>query len=117
MDEIMNEAMVEEVEKKSTPKKTTTKKITEEVTTKEPRKYGPNDTIMCHSIFPGTFLFSGPKSKIVYPFEAPGDENPVEYQDLLAAMMSKKKSIMAPYIVIDDEELLEDFKWKQVKKI
>lgn len=117
MDEIMNEAMVEEVEKKSTPKKTTTKKVTEEVAAKEPRKYGPNDTIMCHSIFPGTFLFSGPKSKIVYPFEAPGDENPVEYQDLLAAMMSKKKSIMAPYIVIDDEELLEDFKWKQVKKI
>jgi hypothetical protein len=72
---------------------------------------------MCHSIFPGRFLFSGPKSKIIYPFEACGDENPVEYQDLLAAMMSKKKSVMAPLIVIDDEELLEDFRWKQVKKV
>ena len=121
MEEVMNENVVEEVVKKPTTKKTAAKKTTEtEVETpaiaKTPRKYEPTDTIMCHSIFPGTFLFSGPKSKIVYPFEAPGDENPIEYQDLLAAMMSKKKSIMAPYIVIDDEELLEDFRWKQVKK-
>ena len=32
-------------------------------------------------------------------------------------MMSKKKSIMAPFIVVDDEELLEDIRWKQVKKV
>jgi len=121
MEEVMNEVAAEDVVKKPATKKPAAKKITEaEVETpavaKTPRKYEPTDTIMCHSIFPGTFLFSGPKSKIVYPFEAPGDENPIEYQDLLAAMMSKKKSIMAPYIVIDDEELLEDFRWKQVKK-
>lgn len=121
MEEVMNEVAAEEVIKKPTTKKTATKKTIEAeaetpVVAKTPRKYEPTDTIMCHSIFPGTFLFSGPKSKIVYPFEAPGDENPIEYQDLLAAMMSKKKSIMAPYIVIDDEELLEDFRWKQVKK-
>lgn len=121
MEEVMNEVAAEDVVKKPATKKPAAKKTTEaEVETpavaKTPRKYEPTDTIMCHSIFPGTFLFSGPKSKIVYPFEAPGDENPIEYQDLLAAMMSKKKSIMAPYIVIDDEELLEDFRWKQVKK-
>lgn len=111
MEEIINEAVVEEAAKKSTTKKSVAKKPVENI-----KKYEPTDTIMCHSVFPGTFLFSGPKSKIVYPFEAPGDENPVEYQDLLAAMMAKKPSIMAPYIVIDDEELLEDAKWKQVKK-
>ena len=121
MEEVMNEVVAEDVVKKPTSKKPAAKKTTEAevetpAATKTPRKYEPTDTIMCHSIFPGTFLFSGPKSKIVYPFEAPGDENPIEYQDLLAAMMSKKKSIMAPYIVIDDEELLEDFRWKQVKK-
>ena len=121
MEEVMNEVVAEDVVKKPTLKKPAAKKNTEAeveapAATKTPRKYEPTDTIMCHSIFPGTFLFSGPKSKIVYPFEAPGDENPIEYQDLLAAMMSKKKSIMAPYIVIDDEELLEDFRWKQVKK-
>jgi hypothetical protein len=121
MEETMNEVVIEETEKKSA-KKTVSKKATGEETVKPalakaPKKYEPTDTIMCHSVFPGRFLFSGPKSKIVYPFEACGDENPVEYQDLLAAMMSKKKSVMAPYIVIDDEELLEDIRWKQVKKV
>lgn len=119
------------VEKTSTPKKSTKKtapkqEVVEEKvvveqktqsTVKIPKEYKPNDTIMCHSVFPGKFFFTGPKTNIVYPFEACGDENPVEYQDLLAAMMGKKKSIMAPYIVIDDEELLEDLRWKQVKQI
>lgn len=121
MDEVMNEIVVEESEKKpakkSASKKTAEGESVKTVPAKTPKKYEPTDTIMCHSVFPGRFLFSGPKSKIVYPFEACGDENPVEYQDLLAAMMSKKKSIMAPHIVIDDEELLEDVRWKQVKKI
>ena len=122
MKEVMNEVVAEEVVEKPTTKKSAAKKPVETVVeapvvAKTPRKYEPTETIMCHSIFPGTFLFSGPKSKIVYPFEAPGDENPIEYQDLLAAMMSKKKSIMAPYIIIDDEELLEDFRWKQVKQV
>ena len=117
MDENINEVIVDETVKKPSTKKASAKKQeVEETPAKEPRKYEPTDTIMCHSIFPGKFYFSGPKTKIVYPFEASGDENPVEYQDLLAAMMSKKKSIMAPYIVIDDEELLKDFRWKQVKK-
>ena len=121
MDEVKNETAVVETAKKTT-KKASSKKSTsvdteKTVTTAAPRKYEPTDIIMCHSVFPGRFLFSGPKTKIIYPFEACGDENPVEYQDLLAAMMSKKKSIMAPYIVVDDEELLEDIRWKQVKKV
>lgn len=122
MDDVKNESVVEDTAKKTATKKSTPKKSVEVTETstdavKTPKKYEPTDTIMCHSIFPGRYLFSGPKSKIIYPFEASGDENPVEYQDLLAAMMSKKKSIMAPLIVIDDEELLEDFRWKQVKKV
>ena len=118
MDENINEVVTEEVAKKTSTKKAPVKKVEEQVEDKPVvKKYAPDDTIMCHSVFPGKFFFSGPKTHIVYPFEACGDENPVEYQDLLAAMMSKKKSIMAPYIVIDDEELLEDFRWKQVKQI
>lgn len=122
MDEMTNEKVVKESSKKTTTKKSAPKKSADKDVEKPapvaaPRKYEPNDIIMCHSVFPGRFLFTGPKTKIVYPFEACGDENPVEYQDLLAAMMSKKKSIMAPYIVVDDEELLEDIRWKQVKKV
>lgn len=122
MDEMTNENVVKESSKKTTakkaaPKKSADKDVEKSVPVAAPRKYEPNDIVMCHSVFPGRFLFTGPKTKIVYPFEACGDENPVEYQDLLAAMMSKKKSIMAPYIVVDDEELLEDIRWKQVKKV
>ena len=121
MNEVSNEAAVVETAKKTT-KKASQKKVASEdvekvVVAATPRKYEPTDIIMCHSVFPGKFFFSGPKTKIIYPFEACGDENPVEYQDLLAAMMSKKKSIMAPFIVVDDEELLEDVRWKQVKKV
>ena len=122
MDEMTNENVVKESSKKTTakkaaPKKSADKDVEKSAPVAAPRKYEPNDIVMCHSVFPGRFLFTGPKTKIVYPFEACGDENPVEYQDLLAAMMSKKKSIMAPYIVVDDEELLEDIRWKQVKKV
>lgn len=120
MDEMINgvveEVVVEEPKKKTTTKKTTTKKQTTEKT-KPVKEYKPNDIIQCHSVFPGKFLFSGPKTKAVYPFEASGDICYIEYQDLLSATLAKKKSIMAPYIVIDDEELLEGIHWKQVKKI
>jgi hypothetical protein len=115
MDEMINEEVIEETEKKSSAKKSNTMKI--EQTVKPAREYKPNDIIQCHSVFPGRFLFSGPKTKAVYPFEASGDICYVEYQDLLSAMLAKKKSIMAPYIVVDDEDLLETIHWKQVKKI
>lgn len=128
MDEMIKEVVVEEdvkvekTEKKSSSKKSTTKKQNTEsvapVKENKPKKeYKPNDIIQCHSVFPGKFLFSGPKTKAIYPFEASGDICYVEYQDLLSAMLAKKKSIMAPYIMIDDEELLEGVHWKQVKKI
>lgn len=115
MDEMINEEVIEETEKKSSTKKSNAKKT--ETTAKPVREYKPNDIIQCHSVFPGRFLFSGPKTKAVYPFEASGDICYVEYQDLLSAMLAKKKSIMAPYIVVDDEDLLETIHWKQVKKI
>ena len=139
MDEMNKEVVVEaeaaaEKPKKTSAKKTTAKKQTTKKTeeqnvdtattetqndnvVKTVKEYKPNDIIQCHSVFPGKFLFSGPKTKAVYPFEASGDICYVEYQDLLSAMLAKKKSIMAPYIVIDDEELLEGVHWKQVKKI
>lgn len=115
MDEMIKEDVIAETEKKSSTKKAATRKVEE--TVKQAREYKPNDIIQCHSVFPGRFLFSGPKTKAVYPFEASGDICYVEYQDLLSAMLAKKKSIMAPYIVVDDEDLLETIHWKQVKKI
>lgn len=81
------------------------------------RKYDPDELILCRSVFPGTFLFTGAKTKVIYTFEAKGDECYVEYQDLLSAMLTKKRAITAPYIVIEDEELLEGVHWKETKKL
>ena len=84
---------------------------------KQPRKYEPNDLIPCRSMYAGCLLFTGDKSKITYEFSNIGDFRYIEYQDLLAAMLVQKKSLFAPYIIIDDEELLESTHWKQVKAI
>lgn len=84
---------------------------------KTPKKYEPNDLIPCRSMYAGCLLFTGDKSKITYEFSNIGDFRYIEYQDLLAAMLVRKKSLYAPYIIIDDEELLENPHWKQIKDI
>ena len=84
---------------------------------KQPRKYEPNDLIPCRSMYAGCLLFTGDKSRITYEFSNIGDFRYIEYQDLLAAMLVQKKSLFAPYIIIDDEELLESPHWKQVKAV
>lgn len=80
------------------------------------RKFAPDDLILCRSVFPGLLLFTGPKTKNTYTFYAKGDDCYVEYQDLLSAMLTKKRAITAPDIIIEDEELLEDVHWRDVKK-
>lgn len=84
---------------------------------KEPKKYEPNDLIPCHSMYAGCLLYSGDKSHITYEFSNIGDFRYIEYQDLLAGMLTRKKSLFAPYIIIDDEELLEQPHWSQIKEI
>ena len=84
---------------------------------KTARKFAPDDLVLCRSIFPGTFLFTGAKTKVIYTFEARGDECYVEYQDLLSAMLTKKRALTAPYILIEDEEVLESTHWQEIKKL
>ena len=86
-------------------------------TVKAARKFAPDDLVLCRSIFPGTFLFTGAKTKVIYTFEARGDECYVEYQDLLSAMLTKKRALTAPYILIEDEEVLESAHWQEIKKL
>jgi hypothetical protein len=88
-----------------------------EKTVKTARKFAPDDLVLFRSIFPGTFLFTGAKTKVIYTFEAKGDECYVEYQDLLSAMLTKKRALTAPYILIEDEEVLEGVHWQEIKKL
>lgn len=84
---------------------------------KKPKKYEPDDLIPCRSMYAGTLLFTGDKTKITYEFSNMGDFRYIEYQDLLSALLVRKKSIFAPYIIIEDEELLENVHWQEVKKV
>ena len=105
---------VVEAEVQETPVAKPAAKVTKAVNTA--RKFAPDDLILCRSVFPGLLLFTGPKTKNTYTFYAKGDDCYVEYQDLLSAMLTKKRAITVPDIIIEDEELLEDVHWRDVKK-
>ena len=81
------------------------------------KEYNGDDLIPCRSMYAGTLLFTGDKTKITYEFSNMGDFRYIEYQDLLSALLVRKKSLFAPYIIIEDEELLENVHWQEVKKV
>lgn len=87
----------------------------------EPKKkvkaYEDTDLIPCRSIMSGYMNMYMPKTKLVMEWTGNGDVCNLEYQDLRAAMISRDVHIMKPYIIIEDEELLELPEWSAVKKL
>ena len=65
----------------------------------------------------GELICVGKKSKETYMWADYGDITEVEYQDLLALKASKSSFIFDTLFIIDDEELLEGDKWKEVKAL
>lgn len=105
----------------ATVKKATTK-VVEEVTTttetkKTPRKFEPTDLITVRSITQGELLMPGKKTGILYRWSAFGDVTEVEYQDIYTLKASRSNFIYRPHLVIEDEDLLADSKWKDVKTL
>ena len=83
---------------------------------KEPkvvRQFNQNDLILCRSVTAGWLGVSG-KSGQYYVFENFGDECEIEYQDLFALKSRHSQYIYAPLFVIENEELLENPRWKDV---
>jgi len=93
--------------------------VEETVETKQPviKKYDRDELIPCRSTTPGLLLYNGPKSRIPYSWSNAGDITYVEYQDLLAAMASGSDYIFDPLFVIEDENVLMDPKWAEVKNL
>ena len=81
---------------------------------KAPRKYAPDEQIVCRSITYGELLITGPKSKLLYSWSNYGDTTPVEYQDLQALRSIRSTHLLKPRIIIEDDELItqwgKDFK-------
>ena len=88
-------------ETKSAPKKT--------------RKFEMNDLISCRSVTYGELLLPGKKSQLLYSWANYGDTTEVEYQDLQALRSTRSAYLNAPYFIIEDEELLEQ--WPEFKKL
>ena len=77
--------------------------------TKAPRKYAPDEQVVCRSITYGELLITGPKSKLLYSWSNYGDTTPVEYQDLQALRSIRSQHLLKPRIVVEDDELVDQW--------
>ena len=83
---------------------------TKKPTTKEVRKYAPDDLIPCRSITYGELLLPGVKTKFLYTWANYGDVTEVYFQDLQALKSMRSTYIFKPRFIIEDEELVEQWK-------
>ena len=95
-DEIIDTEVVEEV--KPAPKKAA-----------KP-KHDPNELILCRSVRFGELRLIGPKTHMPYSWANEGDVREVEYQDLVSWRALRHKYLFEPMIIIEDEELVEEWK-------
>lgn len=82
---------------------------------KSPRKFEQTDPILCRSVTYGELLYPAKKSQLLYSWANYGDTTEVEYQDLQALRSTRSAYLNAPYFIIEDEELLEQ--WPEFKKL
>lgn len=80
---------------------------------KEPRKFEQTDPILCRSVTPGWMACYG-KSGMSYVFYNYGDQCEIEYGDLYALKNRRSRYLYDPLFIIEDEELLENPRWKDL---
>lgn len=81
------------------------------------KTFAKDELIPCRSVTPGMLLYNGAKSGIPYSWTSAGDLSYIEYQDLLAAMVSRSDYIYDPLFIIEDEDVINDPKWIEVKRL
>lgn len=82
---------------------------------KQQKVYDQHDLILCRNVSASWLKLIG-KSGISYVWNATGDVCEVEYGDLWAKKAARAESLYKPYIVIEDDELLEQPRWKDLKQ-
>lgn len=104
--------------KKTPTKKTTPKKeqVNEEVVNtfeeevveiEQPREFKKDDLIKVKSVFAGSCTLIGRRSGNIYVWEALGEIQYVEYQDLLAEITNRySQYIYEPLLLIEDEDVI-----------
>ena len=81
-----------------------------ETSKKSVKKFNPDDMILCQSICVGQTFVRGIKRGTIYTFEALGAEEYIEYRDLVAAVRSKDNIIFKPFIIVLDEDFINEQK-------
>ena len=89
--------------------------VAKAATKKTPRKFAMDDPILCKSVTFGELLLPGKKSQLLYTWANYGDTTEAEFQDLQALRSTRSAYLNAPYFVIEDEELLEQ--WPEFKAL
>lgn len=106
-------------EAKKTTKKTTKPKAAkpeapkvniEKAPAKTKRVFNSNDLILCRSVCFGELFLEGKKTGMIYTWSNSGDVREVEYQDLLSWKVLRASPLFDPLIVIEDEDLREEWK-------
>ena len=103
------ESVVENV-KTETVETVEAKEVPVETSKKTVKKFNPDDLILCQSICVGQTFVKGFKSGVIYTFEALGAEEYIEYRDLIAAVRSKDSILFKPFIIVLDEDFINEQK-------
>ena len=73
-------------------------------------KHDPAEQVPCRSVRFGELRLIGPKTRMVYSWANEGDYRDVEYQDLLSWKALGSRYLFDPMIIIEDEEIVEEWK-------
>ena len=76
-----------------------------------------DELIPCRSIVNGEMICIAKKTGNKYVWSSYGDVTEVEYQDLMGLRASRSRFIFGPLFMIEDEDLLSELRWKQVKEL
>lgn len=72
-------------------------------------KHDPSELISCRSVRFGELRLIGPKTHMAYSWANEGDVRDVEYQDLVSWKALHSPYLFAPMIIIEDEEVVEEW--------
>ncbi len=73
-------------------------------------KHDPTELVLCRSVVFGELILIGPKTNMRYSWANEGDVREVEYQDLVSWRALHSKYLFAPLIIIEDEDICEEWK-------
>ena len=79
--------------------------------------YSGETLIPCRSVTQGELLYRSKKTDNFYKWAAFGDITEMEYQDLVALKAQRSGYLYEPYFVIEDDNLLNDPKWSDIKDL